>query len=335
MVETRYKITIVGDGAMATLCAIMLHQKNCEVTLWSPFPEYAKELAQKRENTKYFPGFSIPSAIKITNDRESAFLNKPDIVISAIPTQFLRAVWNELKNAVPKEPLFVSVTKGIENQTLKRPSEILRELIGEIDIVVLSGPNIAIEIARGLPATSVAACENLTLAKQIQELFTSKTLRIYTNSDVVGVELAGALKNIIAIAAGIVDGLNLGTNTKAALLTRGLVEISRLGVICGAKRETFSGLAGLGDLITTCFSPHGRNRRFGELVGKGFSSEEAQKQIQSVVEGIKTAKSALDLARNYSVEMPITQAIYDIIYKGKKPTQAIAELMERKPKEEF
>lgn len=329
-----HNITIIGDGAMATVCSLLLHSKGHEVTLWSAFPDYARHLSQCRENTKFLPGFSIPAGIKITSDMQIAF-EKPEIIINAVPCQYLRRVWKKLSDSAPENSIYLSVTKGIENKTLLRPSEILEKLLNRDEIVVLSGPNIAIEIVQGLPATAVAACKKPGNAKTIQSAFSTSTFRVYTNEDVTGVEVAGAMKNVIAIAAGIIDGLKIGNNTKAALLTRGLVEITRLGVAMGANRETFSGLAGLGDLVTTCISPHGRNRRLGELIGRGFTLDNAQKQIQSVVEGVATTKSMVDLAQKHRVDMPITMGVANIIFNDKSPQQAIKELMVRDPKDEF
>ena len=329
-----HNITIIGDGAMATVCSILLHGNGHKITLWSAFPDYALQMSGCRENTKFLPGFSIPAGIKITSDYKIAFKN-PDIIINAVPCQYLRGVWEKLSGDAPKGAIYVSVTKGIENNSLARPSEILKELLRTDEIVVFSGPNIAIELVQGLPATAVAACKNPQNAKIVQSAFSNSTFRVYTNQDTTGVEVAGAMKNVIAIAAGIIDGLKIGNNAKAALLTRGLVEISRLGVAMGAKPETFTGLAGLGDLVTTCISPHGRNRRLGELIGRGVNLDDAQKQICSVVEGVATTKSMLDLAQKLNVDMPITLAVHSIIFGQKPPQLAIRELMLREPKNEF
>jgi glycerol-3-phosphate dehydrogenase (NAD(P)+) len=323
-----YRITIIGDGAMATVCALMLHTNKQSVTLWSAFPEYAQQMSRTRENSKYLPGFSIPTAVRITADPAEAFEGS-QIIVNAVPCQYLRSVWSKFVNFAPKDGIYVSVTKGIENGSLMRPSQIMCELLGPINMVVLSGPSIAVEVAQSLPGTLVAAGEKAEHARIVQSVFTTPSTRVYTNDDIVGVELAGAMKNVIALAAGMVDGLHAGDNAKAALLTRGLVEITRLGIALGARKETFSGLTGLGDLVTTCISPHGRNRRFGELIGRGFSVEDAQQQIQSVVEGVATTKSVIELAKKHHVEMPITESVYDIIFQGKKPLQAIQDLMAR------
>jgi glycerol-3-phosphate dehydrogenase (NAD(P)+) len=330
----RHRITIVGDGAMATICAMLLQSQGNDITLWSAFPDYARQLAETRENTKYLAGFSIPSEVTITADAKTAMAD-PHVVISAVPCQYMRSVWEDLAALAPPDALYVSVTKGIENDTLLRPCQILEQILGPVRVVALSGPSIAREVARALPASVVAASADLVDAEQVQTLFSSPSLRVYTNDDIVGVELAGAMKNVIALAAGVIDGINAGDNAKAALLTRGLVEITRLGVALGARAQTFAGLAGLGDLVTTCISPHGRNRRLGELIGKGMSAEEASKTMNSVVEGVATTESVVALAKRYQVQMPITEAVYQVIFEGKSPRQAIHELMVREPKGEF
>jgi len=329
-----YRITIIGDGAMGTVCAMLLHAKGQAVTLWSAFPDYARQLARDRENTKFLPAFSIPTEVLITADAEQA-LGDRQVVINAVPCQYMRSVWEKLSAVAPAEALYVSVTKGIENETLLRPSEILTQIIGSVRVVALSGPSIAREVARGLPATLVAASSDQADRRIVQSLFSSPSLRVYTNDDIIGVELAGAMKNVIALAAGIIDGINAGDNAKAALLARGSVEITRLGTAMGARPQTFSGLAGLGDLVTTCISPHGRNRRLGELIGKGMTLQEARQTMYSVAEGVATAKSVLCLAERYATEMPITEAVCQVIFEGKPARQAIHELMVRRPKGEF
>ncbi|NLX05685.1 MAG: NAD(P)-dependent glycerol-3-phosphate dehydrogenase [Phycisphaerae bacterium] len=328
------RISVIGDGAMATVCSVLLQKAGHRVTLWSAFPDYARQLDQERENVKYLPGFSIPPEVTITADAERAF-RSPQVVVNAVPCQYMRRVWEKLAASADQSALYVSVTKGIENETLLRPTQILQELLGTVRMAVLSGPSIAREVARGLPASLVAASDDLADAQIVQKLFSSERLRIYTNRDVVGVELAGAMKNVIALAAGVIDGINAGDNAKAALLTRGLVEITRLGVALGAGQQTFSGLAGLGDLVTTCISPHGRNRTLGELIGKGMTLEQACGTMNSVVEGVATTRSMVALARQHRVEMPITEAVHRVIFEGQSPGQAITELMVREPKGEF
>jgi len=249
----------------------------------------------------------------------------------------MRSVFGRLKANIPLDVPIVSVAKGIENDTLLRPTQIITDVTGkDSGLAALSGPTIADELARKLPATACAASTDEQLAQKIQQTFSTDWFRVYTNTDILGVELAGAMKNVIAIAAGIVDGVGVGDNAKAALLTRGLAEISRLGLAMGANPETFAGLTGLGDLVTTCISPKGRNRSFGERIGKGQSAKNAQEATQSVIEGIPTCKSVFEgLTKRYNVDMPITKAVYDIIFKSKPVRTAITELMTRKLKSEI
>jgi len=287
------------------------------------------------ENKKFLPGYAIPEAL-VFEPEDSLIMAGAELVVSAVPCQFMRSVWSRLKEHFPANVPVVSVAKGIENQTLLRPTEILVEVLGcePLKCAVLSGPTIADELARRLPATACSASGNEELAREVQYTFSAPWLRIYTNRDIVGVELAGAMKNIIAIAAGIVDGTGAGDNAKAALLSRGLAEITRLGISCGAKPQTFAGLAGLGDLVTTCISPKGRNRTFGERIGQGQTAEEALAATESVVEGVATCQSVVSLAGRHNIEMPITQAVYQVLFKSKPVHEAIADLMKRKLKAE-
>ena len=257
------RVTILGDGAMATVCSILLTSGQHHVTMWGAFEESIERLIQDREQRRLLPGVRVPNAVKLTANDETCF-GGATLILSAIPTQYMRSVWERLKAHVPDGVPIVSVAKGIEQSTLLRPTQIIADVLGaraRRELAALSGPNIAGEIARYLPGTAVAAAESDELAERIQAAFSTQWFRIYTNRDVTGVELAGASKNVIAIAAGILDGLGAGNNAKAALVTRGLVEISRLGVAMGGEEATFQGLAGVGDLITTCVSPEGRNRR--------------------------------------------------------------------------
>jgi len=332
------RIAIIGDGAMGTLCSKLLAEKGCRVRMWSAFPEQAAELRATGENRRFLPGVRLPEAVEITDDAGEAFAGA-DLVISAVPAQFTRDVWGRLRDHCPAQVPICSVTKGIERKTLLRPTQILLEVLtgsveGARPMAVLSGPCIAHEVARGLPATVVATSRDPALALDIQSLFTTRYLRVYTNPDPVGVELAGATKNVIAIAAGILDGLGSGDNAKAALLTRGLVEITRLGVKLGGARETFSGLAGLGDLMTTCVSPHGRNRSFGEAIGRGASPAEAMRGIPGQVEGVATTESVVELSEREQVEMPITRAVHAVLFGARRPADAIVQLMSRPPKSE-
>jgi len=327
--------TIIGDGGMGSVCAMLLCENGIQTTLWGHDAAYLAQVAAARENIRFLPGYRLPQALRYQSDDAQAF-DGAEMVVSAVPCQFLRKTWQRLAAHLPDGLPIVSVTKGIENGTLLRPTEILRQVLGDNhSYAVLSGPTIADELARRLPATATAACADLNLAKRIQQSFTTAMFRVYTNDDVIGVELAGAMKNVIAIAAGVIDGIGAGDNAKAALLCRGLAEIERLGTAMGASERTFSGLSGLGDLVTTCISPMGRNRSFGERIGKGMTAAEALAATHSVVEGASTCAGVLELAKRYNVEMPITQAIGDIIAGRKDIRSAIADLMGRQLKGEF
>ncbi|MFH1847347.1 MAG: NAD(P)H-dependent glycerol-3-phosphate dehydrogenase [Candidatus Omnitrophota bacterium] len=322
-------VSIIGDGGWGTTLALLLHSKGVDTILWSVSSEYAEYLKEKRENTKFLKGISLPCDLKITADDSIA--KEADYAFFVVPCEYLRSVAERFSDA--KFKYIVSATKGIENGSLMRPSEILAEYFDDIDICVLSGPSISFEVARGIPATIVAASKGKD-KKNIQDLLMTEKFRVYTSSDVTGVEMGGALKNIIAIAAGISDGLGFGTNAKAAILTRGLAEITRLGVRMGAKRETFSGLSGVGDLATTCISSESRNRWFGEQIGKGRSINQIMQETEMVVEGSGTCRSAYELAKKHSVDMPITQKVFEIIYESKHPAIAVNELMTRDAREE-
>ena len=353
-------ISIIGDGAMATVMALLLCEKNISVRMWGYDHRQLKQIGSAGENIKFLPGYKLPVALIFEPDDERIMAGA-DLIVSAVPCQFVRRVFKRLKDYVPEGVPIVSTAKGIENDTLLRPTQILADVLaekratsdenratlvrrsfsegGSIEhreprFAVLSGPTIADELARQLPATACAAAGDEQLAKDIQRTFNCSWLRVYTNTDIVGVELAAACKNTIAIAAGIIDGTGAGDNAKAALLCRGLAEITRLGVACGARPQTFAGLTGLGDLVTTCISPKGRNRSFGERIGKGQTVEAAQRATESVIEGIATCKSVIALAERYNVEMPITQAVYEVLFEDKPVQTAIAELMSRRLKAE-
>jgi glycerol-3-phosphate dehydrogenase (NAD(P)+) len=348
-------ISIIGDGGMGTVLAMLLCEKKTadsgkrladtkeklnaiRVRMWGYDRKQLKEIEQNRENKKFLSGYKLPEELVFEADDER-IMDGVDLIISAVPCQFMRRIWNRLKNYVPENVPIVSVAKGIENDTLLRPSQILGEILNEkraTRFAVLSGPTIADELARRLPATACAAAEDEALAQEIQHTFSDGVpwLRVYSNTDIVGVELAGAMKNIIAIAAGIIDGAGAGDNAKAALLTRGLTEITRLGLTMGAKQETFAGLTGLGDLVTTCVSPKGRNRSFGERIGRGQTTEQALGVNESVVEGVATCKSVVALAGKYDVEMPITEAVHEVLFENKPVLRAITDLMERELKAE-
>jgi glycerol-3-phosphate dehydrogenase (NAD(P)+) len=327
-------IGILGAGSMATACAVVLSEDaDRRVTLWGHDAERAEQFQRTRENRPYLPGVTIGENVLVTSD-VAAVLADVDLLLVAIPTKFLRVALAPLANLVPAGVPVVSVVKGIENGTFLRPTEIVVELLGARGTVALCGPSHAEEFARRLPCSVVAASSDLALAEHVQQVFTTDRFRVYTNTDVVGVELAGALKNVIAIAAGICDGLSLGDNAKAALLARGLVEMTRFGVAFGAEAETFSGLTGLGDLVTTCCSPHGRNRHVGEQLGRGRSLAEIEASMSSVAEGVTTTRSVYDLALRDGIEMPITAEVYHVLFDGKSPRDAIDDLMGRPLKEE-
>ena len=331
------RITILGDGAMATVCSILLTQGGHAVTMWGAFEESIERLLQNRENARLLPGARVPPTVRLTANDAGCF-DGATMVLSAIPTQYMRSVWQRLARHFPDGTPVVSVAKGIENDTLLRPTQIVADVLGNgrrPPVAALSGPNIAAEIAKYLPATAVAASDEPGLAERVQSAFNTQWFRVYTNADAIGVELAGATKNVIAIAAGILDGLAAGNNAKAALVTRGLVEITRLGVAMGARADTFHGLAGLGDLITTCVSPEGRNRTVGERIGKGQKLQDVLANMDSVAEGVPTTKSVMQLARRSRVEMPITEAVHSVLFDGKDVIHALTELMTRDLKPEW
>lgn len=336
-------VAILGDGQMALVLADALAQRSVPARLWSPFAADAAALAAGRVSSR-LAGFRLADSVQITGD-ESRVFDRAGVIISAIPTQFLRSAWSRLKPHVPPDAAIVSVTKGIEIDTLQRPSEVIQDVLGcggsgsgraawHGSLCVLSGPSIAAELARHQPATLIAASRNEELARHVQALFNVPWLRIYRLDDVAGVEIAGAAKNVIALAAGMVDGLGAGDNAKSALLARGLAEIARLGVALGARVDTFFGVAGVGDLATTCFSPEGRNRTCGERLAKGEPLDAVLKSMSSVVEGVPTTRAVLALARRHGVEMPITAAVHAILFEGKTPREAIRDLMSRELKAE-
>jgi len=309
------------------------------VTMWGAFEESIERLLQDREQRRLLPGVKVPDKVRLTANDDDCFAGCT-MVLSAVPTQYMRGVWKRLSKRLPDAVPIVSVAKGIENDSLLRPTQVIGDVLWGRDgqsstrLAALSGPNIAAELARYLPGTAVAASADESLAQRVQATFATQWFRVYTNNDVTGVELAGATKNVIAIAAGILDGLAAGNNAKAALVTRGLVEITRLGIAMGAQETTFDGLAGIGDLITTCVSPEGRNRTVGEQIGKGRKLEDVLGKMDSVAEGVTTTKSVMQLAKRYDVEMPITEAVHAVLFEGKDVIHALTDLMTREPKPE-
>jgi glycerol-3-phosphate dehydrogenase (NAD(P)+) len=323
------QIAILGAGAMGTACAWIAAQRNdIGVVLWARNPEYAAEIESTRENIRLLPHVKLPGSVLVTADGAEA-LNDADVVIVCVPTRGLREAMGGLAPFIPSSSLLVSSIKGIENSTLLRPSQILQQITGSRPVVVLGGPCHAEEITQRKPASIVAACETLSAAEQIQSLMSTDFLRIYANADQIGVELAAALKNVIAIAAGICDGLNFGDNAKSALITRGLAEMVRFGVASGADRATFYGLAGLGDLVTTCNSRHSRNRAVGEALGRGQSLDVIQSGMQAVAEGVLTTRSVYEIALKQGIDMPIVTQVYRVLFENKSPREATVELMQR------
>ena len=327
------KFAILGDGAWGTAIALLLSARGHRVSLWSAREENGRLLQETRENVHLLPGVAIPAEIDLTLDIAHA-ARDADVLVAAIPTVYLRDTLRRIAPALAASQPVISLAKGIENETFQRPSEIVEQVLGPRPVAVLSGPSHAEEVSRGLPTTVVAASSDWDLARRVQDAFNGDRFRVYTNQDVVGVELGGALKNVIGIAAGISDGLGFGDNSKSALLTRGLVEIARFGVALGAEHQTFVGLAGLGDLITTCVSRHGRNRRVGERLARGESLDAILSGTRMVAEGVYTARSVYDKASRMGIDMPITSEVYRMLYEAKPPAAAVRDLMLREPRSE-
>ncbi|MEI6634344.1 MAG: NAD(P)H-dependent glycerol-3-phosphate dehydrogenase [Chlamydiota bacterium] len=333
------RVAVLGDGGWGTTLAILLFKKGLDVALWGVFPDYVEFLKRKRVNRKFLPGVAIPAGLKITASLDEAAGDRGVIVVAA-PSHHVRDVCGRLAPLISRgrgaaDRLIISGSKGIETDTLLRMSQVIGQEIPGARVAVLSGPSHAAAVAREIPAQVVASSAHAPRPLAAQRLFMTERFRVYTNPDLLGVEIAGAIKNVIAIAAGACDGLGFGDNAKAALITRGIVEIARLGVSMGASPETFSGLAGIGDLITTCVSRYGRNRRVGELIAKGKTLGEITAHMEMVAEGIRTTKAAWRLARRHGVEMPITEQVYAVLYRGKDPAGAVRELMMRRPKAEM
>lgn len=324
------KAAVIASGSWGTALAVHLSKKykNDNIYLWSRSKEKSERLRREHENREFLPGIELAGNIICTNDIQEC-LDNAEIIITAPPSVAARQTAQKISGYVKKGSIIVNVSKGLEEGTLERLSEIYSGEIPQAEIAVMSGPSHAEEVSRGIPTTNVAVSENAGTAKYIQDVFMTDNFRVYTSSDMIGVEMGGALKNIIALCAGISDGLGFGDNTKAALMTRGLAEITRLGVSMGARAETFSGLSGLGDLIVTCTSMHSRNRRAGILLGKGNTLEETLSEIHMVVEGVNAAKAAFELSQKYCVQMPITAEANKILFKGKNPLNAVTDLMTR------
>ncbi len=327
---------VLGAGGWGTTISILLYSNGHSVTLYEYKPDYAESLKIERENKIYLPGIKIPDEINITSNLNEA-TSKKHLIIFAIPTQYIRGVIQKIDFSSIKDSFVVNLAKGIEIDTLKRVSEIIKDVFPEISdeqISTLSGPSHTEEVARKIPTAVVVASRSIETARFVQREFMNPYFRVYASTDIVGVELGGSLKNVIAIGAGICDGAGFGDNTKAAIMTRGIAEISRLGIALGAKPETFAGLSGMGDVIVTCMSKYSRNRYVGEQIGKGKKLREVLEQMQMVAEGIFTTKSVYQLSQKVKVEVPICTEVYKILYEDKDPIVATTDLMTRQPKEE-
>ncbi|MEJ5262091.1 MAG: NAD(P)H-dependent glycerol-3-phosphate dehydrogenase [Ignavibacterium sp.] len=325
------KVSVLGAGGWGTTLAVLLHYNGHNVTLWEYKKSYAKELSKRRENKIYLPGIIIPDEIKITSDLEESTIDK-NLIVLAVPSQFLRKVVEKIDYHSIKDTILVSVSKGIEKETLMTMSQMIKDVhhrLSKEQIGVLSGPSHAEEVSKRIPTAVVAASVEKETSKTIQAVFMNSYFRVYSSTDILGVELGGAFKNVIAIGAGIIDGAGFGDNTKAAIMTRGVAEISRLGLVMGARPETFAGLSGMGDLIVTCMSKHSRNRYVGEQIGKGKKLKEVLKSMEMVAEGVETTKSVNQLAAKFKVETPIANEVYQILFEDKDPIKATTDLMTR------
>lgn len=326
------KTAVIGDGGWGTALAMVLGRNGHDVTVWGPFPEQLEQIKADGENTTYLPGVPVPASIRWTSDHAEA-VKGCGLVVLVVPSRFYRPVVEAFKPFIPDNALIVSATKGLDEETHERMSEVAEHVLDR-PVAVLSGPSHAEEVARGIPCAVAIAARDHAIAEQIQQLFNNDMFRVYTLDDVVGVELGGALKNVIAIAAGISDGMGFGDNAKAALMTRGMAEITRLGVALGAQPETFSGLSGIGDLMVTCMSRHSRNRGVGERLGKGETLEDIMAGMKMVAEGVWNCRAAKVLADELGVPVPITEQVDAVVHDGKDPRQAVMDLMSRAPRPE-
>lgn len=327
------KITVIGSGSWGTALAVMLDKYGHDVTIWSWKEEEAQRIRADHEHKEYLPGIEIRESIKIITDPKTA-VQGAEIVITAIPSKFVRVNMEKFAPLLKKDQVIVNVAKGLEDHSLLRLSQVIEECIPQCSVCTLVGPSHAEEVGRDIPTACAISCKDMEVAQMVQEEFMNPRFRLYTNPDMIGMELGAALKNVIALAAGASDGLGFGDNTKAALMTRGMAEISRLGVAMGGKADTFMGLSGIGDLIVTCTSMHSRNRRAGIMLGEGKSLDETLESVHMVVEGVNTAQAAYDLAKKYNVEMPITKEINEVLFGGKDARIAVMDLMMRDGKPE-
>jgi glycerol-3-phosphate dehydrogenase (NAD(P)+) len=327
------KATVIGDGGWGTALAIVLNSNGHDVTVWGPFPEYISKIKETSENNTFLPGIPVPPRIEWTSDIIQAVADA-ELIILAVPTKYYKDSISPLAGLIPSSCHVVSVAKGLDRDSHKRMSEVAQDTLKINCVAALSGPSHAEEVAKGIPTAVAVAADKPEISIAVQEALSNKCFRVYTSEDVIGVELGGALKNIIAIAAGVSDGLGFGDNTKAALITRGLSEIIRLGCAVGAKPETFAGLSGIGDLIVTCASKLSRNRGVGERLGKGESANEILDNMEQAAEGVWNCASALSLAQSLNIDVPITEQVHAIIYEGKNPLEAVESLLSRDPKPE-
>jgi glycerol-3-phosphate dehydrogenase (NAD(P)+) len=326
------KAAVIGDGGWGTALAMVLDRNGHDTTVWGPFQDGIDEIKASAENKTYLPGVNIPASIAWTADHKAA-VKDADLVVLVVPSRFYKPVCEAFSPLIPESALVVSATKGLDEQTHERMSTVAERVLGR-PVAVLSGPSHAEEVARRVPCAVAVAAEDHSVAERIQHAFVNDTFRVYTLDDVIGVELGGALKNVIAVAAGISDGMGFGDNSKAALMTRGIAEITRLGAALGAKPETFMGLSGIGDLMVTCMSRHSRNRGVGERLGKGESLDEIMAGMKMVAEGIWNCRAAKELAADMDVRVPITEQVNAVVHEGKDPRQAVIDLMARTPKAE-
>jgi len=326
-------VTFIGGGSFGTSLAVMLAKKGLDIKVWDRKQSVVDDINVKRENTKYLPNVTIPDNVKAYLNLDEA-IAESEIVVLAVPSHAIRAICKSISSILNENQIIVSIAKGIEEGSLKRLSQVIQEELHSNPVVILSGPSHAEEIAADIPTTVVVSSTKMEYAKVIQDVFMTQNLRVYTNDDIIGVEVGGSVKNIIALAAGVSDGIGYGDNTKAALMTRGMSEIIRIGTKLGGRSDTFSGLTGMGDLIVTCTSMHSRNRRAGILIGKGLSASEAIDEIGMVVEGIKACKAFFHLKEQLGVTMPITDVLYRVLFEGKDPKYGVYELMNRDKKHE-
>lgn len=328
------KISVIGAGSWGSALSVLLGKNGHDVTLWTHDPHEVEMLKTKREQEEKLPGVKLPDNVEIEADLAAA-LKAKDVVVMAVPSPVVRSVANQMSPFVEDGQVIVNVAKGIEDVTYKTLTEIIEEEIPNSEVCVLSGPSHAEEVGRGIPTTVVVGSKKKEIAEMLQDVFMNQVFRVYTNPDIIGIELGGALKNVIALAAGTTDGLGYGDNTKAALMTRGIAELSRLGVALGGKPETFSGLTGVGDLIVTCTSVHSRNRKAGYLMGKGMTADEAMKEVKMVVEGVYSAKAALGLAKKCGVSVPIVEAVNHVLFENADPKEEVMSLLLRERRKEY